>query len=192
MSWNLNLQMIETCSCNMMCPCWYGVQELMLMDKGWCATAMALRIESTAVLIFDFPGPTLFDGDGTSRVYIDDGASEEQIRELIPILQGEKGGPMAILASLTSTWLPAVTAAMGVHEEGDSLSVTVEGFGEVKSDLLRNDAGDQVTMQNAGMGVNLGAIDVELAPSASRWSDPAMPRVFDTRSGGRSNVAWAP
>src|SRR5688572_3869646 len=29
MPWTLSGEMIETCSCNMLCPCWYGVQELM-------------------------------------------------------------------------------------------------------------------------------------------------------------------
>jgi hypothetical protein len=34
MAWNLTADFIETCSCNMLCPCWYGVRELMVMDQG--------------------------------------------------------------------------------------------------------------------------------------------------------------
>src|SRR5438876_957919 len=26
MAWNLTADFIETCSCNMLCPCWYGVR----------------------------------------------------------------------------------------------------------------------------------------------------------------------
>ena len=33
MAWNLKGQMIQSCSCNMFCPCWFGVQELMIMDE---------------------------------------------------------------------------------------------------------------------------------------------------------------
>jgi hypothetical protein len=29
MAWNLTAEFTETCSCNMLCPCWYGVKELM-------------------------------------------------------------------------------------------------------------------------------------------------------------------
>ncbi len=50
-----------------------------------------------------FPGPTLFDGDGTARLYIDDGASAEQCRELEAIFQAKKGGPWAILGGLITT-----------------------------------------------------------------------------------------
>ena len=202
MAWNLNAQMIETCSCNMMCPCWYGVQELMLMDQGWCATAMAFRIQDGAsdgvsfgkralVIAYDFPGPTLFDGNGTARLYVDDGASADQLRELEAIMQGKKGGPMEVLAPLTSKWLPTASAKIDVQEDGDTVILNVAGFGEVKSDLLKNDAGQQVTMQNAGMGVTMGAHNVELAPSGSRWSDPDMPRQFETKSGGRATVSWS-
>ena len=44
MAWNLTADFTETCSCNMLCPCWYGVKELMVMDQGWCASAWLLRV----------------------------------------------------------------------------------------------------------------------------------------------------
>ena len=43
MAWRLTGQLIETCSCNMFCPCWFTVQDLMIMDQGWCASAIAFR-----------------------------------------------------------------------------------------------------------------------------------------------------
>ena len=43
MAWRLTGQLVETCSCNMFCPCWFTVQELMIMDQGWCASAIAFR-----------------------------------------------------------------------------------------------------------------------------------------------------
>ena len=58
----------------MLCPCWFTVQELMIMDQGWCASAIAFRARDgnsdgvalggrTVVFAVDFPGPTLFDGN---------------------------------------------------------------------------------------------------------------------------------
>src|SRR5438309_3725707 len=89
MTWNIKGEMIESCSCNMFCPCWFGVKDLMVMDQGWCRGAIATLIQQgaadgvdiggrTVVIGVDFPGPTLFDGNGTARVYVDDGASAEQ------------------------------------------------------------------------------------------------------------------
>ena len=104
MAWNLTADFIETCSCNMLCPCWYGVRELMVIDQGWCASVWLLRVQQgnaegvtlggrTLAMAFDFPGPTLYDGNGTARLYIDDGASAEQRRELEAIFQGTKERP---------------------------------------------------------------------------------------------------
>ena len=45
MSWAIKGEFVEACSCNMLCPCWYGVQELMIMDQGWCASPWLIRIE---------------------------------------------------------------------------------------------------------------------------------------------------
>jgi len=111
MAWQMTGQLIESCSCNMFCPCWFTVQELMIMDQGWCAGAMVFRAREgnsdgvtldgrTVVFVIDFPGPTMFDGNATARLYIDDGANADQRRELEAICSGNKGGPMSALAPL--------------------------------------------------------------------------------------------
>src|SRR5258705_10592863 len=82
MAWNLRGQVIETCSCNLFCPCWYGVKELMVMDRGWCNTTQWYLIQEgrsggidlagpTGVLAMDFPCPPLFNGNGTGRIFVD-------------------------------------------------------------------------------------------------------------------------
>ena len=98
MAFRVKGELVENCSCNMLCPCWYGVQELMIMDQGWCATPLLARIDEgvsdgvdisgqNLVLGMFYPGPTLFDGNGTGRVYIDDRCTPEQERELEKIFQ---------------------------------------------------------------------------------------------------------
>ncbi len=200
MAWRLTGQLIETCSCNMFCPCWFTVQELMLMDQGWCASAIAFRVSEgtsdgvnlsgrTAIFAVDFPGPTLFDGNATARLYIDAAASPEQRRELEAILSGQKGGPMAALAPLISTWLPARTARIAVADEADAITVTVHDTGRVQSRLVRDGQGQGFTMRGGGFVAALGMEEVELAPSASRWTDPDL-RQFETKSGARGNFSW--
>src|SRR5262245_25134066 len=127
MSWNLKAELIETCSCNMLCPCWFAVQELMVMDQGWCDNVLVFRTlegssegvplgSRTVVMAADFPGPTLFDGKGTARLYIDDGATADQHRELEAIFQGKKGGPMEIFAGLVAKWLPTQSEKIDIQE----------------------------------------------------------------------------
>jgi hypothetical protein len=67
MTWNLSGKMVENCTCNMLCPCWFGVKELMIMDQGYCAAPILFRIQNGSidgvdlkrrdvVLAVDFPG----------------------------------------------------------------------------------------------------------------------------------------
>jgi|RhiMethySRZTD1v2_1073278.scaffolds.fasta_scaffold49807_2 hypothetical protein len=205
MAWNLTADFIETCSCNMLCPCWYGVRELMVMDQGWCASTWLLRVQHgqadgvnlggrTVAMTLDFPAPTLYDGDGTARLYIDDGASADQRRELEGHLPGHEGGPMAIVGGLVATWLPTQTTQIAVQEQGGTLTATVAGFGEVRSQPLTNDAGQPTLMQNTGFTTALQFDNqaAQLAPSGgTRWADPAMPRPFETKSGAVATFTWS-
>jgi hypothetical protein len=201
MAWRLKGQLVETCSCNMFCPCWFTVQELMLMDQGWCASAFAFRTREgqsdgvdlggrTVVLATDFPGPTLFDGNATARLYIDDAASAEQRRELEAICSGRKGGPIAAIAPLIAKWLPARSAKIDVADDGETITVAVADAGRVESRRLRDPQGQGFTLRGGGFVSALGMQEVDLAPSGSSWTDPDLRR-FETKSGARGEFAWS-
>jgi hypothetical protein len=202
MAWNLKGQMIESCSCNMFCPCWFGVQELMIMDQGWCASVIGFRIREgrsdgvaldgrKVVFTPDFPGPTLFDGNATARVFVDEGADEAQQRELEAIFQGRKGGPMENLAPLVATWLPTKKASIGIEEERETITVSVAGAGEMRSQLLRDPQGNAFTLRGGGFVSGLGLEEANLAPTSAGWADPEMPKRFETKSGVRGDFTWS-
>lgn len=201
MAWNLSGQLIETCSCNMFCPCWFGVQELMVMDAGYCATGLAFRIRDgnadgsdlggrTVVIVGVFPGPTLFDGNGTARVYLDDGTPAEQRPVLEEIFTGKRGGPMEILGGLMSTWLPTESVPMEIADEGDRITISLGAVGQVASQLLRDGSGQSFTLRGGGFVAGLGMEEAELAPSASRLMDPDLQR-YETKSGARGMFSWS-
>lgn len=201
MAWRLTGQFIETCSCTMLCPCWFGVPELAIQDQGWCATAAAVRVQEgeadgvslagqTVVIAFDFPD-VIFNGGGTGRLYLDQRASAEQRRALEAIFTGRQGGPMEALAALLSTWLPSRTAPLDVTDDGDAVTVKVGDIGRVESRRLRDGEGKDFTLRGGGFLTGLRMEALELAPSNSRWSDPEMPRQFETKSGGRAPISWS-
>ena len=200
MAWHLTGQLIETCSCNMFCPCWFTVQELMVMDQGWCASAIAFRAREgssdgidlsgrTVVFAVDFPGPTLFDGNGTARLYIDDAANTDQRRELEAICSGRKGGPMAAVAPLVARWLPARSTRIDIANNGDTVLLMVGDAGRLESRRLRDPQGEGFTLRGGGFVSGLGMQEVDIAPSASRWTDPDL-RHFETKSGARGQFSW--
>ncbi len=203
MGWNLSGEMIESCSCNVLCPCWYGVQDLMEMDQGWCDSTLLFRASEgnssgvelgglTVVVATAFPGPTLLDGDGTARLHIDERASAEQRRELESIFQGKQGGPMEILGGLVSNWLPTQYCDIDVEDDGKKLTARVGDVGVVRSEVLENEAGTAITTQGAGFAVAFNFDDAafKVAPSRTEWSDPKMPRPMQTKSGARATWQW--
>jgi hypothetical protein len=202
MAWNLSGELIESCSCNMFCPCWFGVPELMEMDQGWCNGILAFRVNEgnangtdlggrAVVLSAHFPGPTMFDGNGTGRIYVDEGADDEQERELEAIFKGEKGGPMANIAPLISTWQPTRRANVDINTDGETITVSAEGAGEMQSKLLRDGEGNAFAMRGGGFIAAFGFEEVNLAPTSSQWTDDEIPGRFEVKSGGRGDIAWS-
>ncbi len=197
-TWNLTGRMVESCSCNIMCPCWLPLSEGIKMDRGWCDSAFLFRIDRgrsgrvdlagrTVAVAMAFPGPTLDDGGGTARVYIDEGASAEEARELEAIFQGRRGGGMKGLGSLVASWLSTRSTSISVRETKGELVATIGSFGTVRSRRLKNKEDRPVRLQNVTL---LGASPIDLAPSASEWRDPEMPRTFRTESGGMGKISW--
>ncbi|MBI3280731.1 MAG: DUF1326 domain-containing protein [Acidobacteria bacterium] len=205
MAWNLTAQFNETCSCNMLCPCWFAVKELMLMDRGWCAGTYLFRIQAgsaggvdlagcTLLLAAHFPGPTLFDGNGIARLYMDErSVNQAQRTALEEIFQGKKGGPMEVLAGLIATWLPTAVTEIAVRERDGTVTAEVSGFGTAESTKLLDEAGKEMALYNCGFAHLLRTEKqaIYLAPSSTRWSDPSLPAPFETRSGANAVCRWA-
>ena len=204
MGWNVKGELVESCSCNMLCPCWYGVKELMIMDQGWCASPWFIRIKDgesngvnisglNVVLVMFFPGPTLLDGNGTARLHIDETADESQRRELEAIFTAKRGGPMEVPAALLSKWLPTMFSKFDVSETSGTLTAKVGEHGVIVSKRLVNEAGGLMTMKNAGFAMALRFKNniADLAPSeGSSWADPELPNNWIGRSGAVGQITW--
>jgi hypothetical protein len=204
MAWKLTGEFVETCSCNMLCPCWYGKAELMVMDQGWCATSILVRVRDgnyegtdlsgqSAVVGLFFPGPTMFDGNGTGRIYIDDRATADQQGALEKILQGQSGGGMEVPASLLSNWLPTKHSKITVDAQNGKIQATIGGDGEMVSQRLVNDLGDKMTMQDAAFALafQFEGASADLAPSeGTSWNDPEMPQPWVGKSGAVGQIVW--
>jgi uncharacterized protein DUF1326 len=108
------------------------------------------------------------------------------------IFQGKRGGPMEMISSLTSKWLPTQSTKININEDGNNLTVTVGSFGKMKYRELKNESGRTMTLQGAGFASAFGMDDetFALAPSASQWSDPDLLHQFSTKSGVMAKFSW--
>jgi hypothetical protein len=133
MSWNVTGSYVETCSCELMCPCNLSMDHGATYDFCRVTLVFNLRdgqIEGTevggrrVVLIAETP-KVMTEGNWRLGVYVDDGASDEQFDKLVKVFGGQLGGPMGALAPLVGELVGVERAAIEVTDDGLLHSVRV-------------------------------------------------------------------
>jgi hypothetical protein len=133
MSWNLTGSYVETCSCELMCPCNLSFDHGATYDFCRVTLVFDIRegeIEGTDVggrkvaAIADTP-KVMTEGNWRLGVFIDDQATDEQFGKLVQVFGGQLGGPMAALAPLIGEMLGVERAAIEIGHDGLRHSVRV-------------------------------------------------------------------
>ena len=151
MAWKISGTYYAPCSCSVGCPCLLGEMEGD-QEGGWCSGMVAVDVSSgesdgvdlsgtKAVAIADWPKGFLA-GDGTGRVYVDEGASEEQARELEAILTGQKGGTLEPMGQLITKFLDSKRALISFDTSGDTRRISVGDIGEAVFEPLKGPTGE--------------------------------------------------
>jgi hypothetical protein len=134
MAWSLKGSYVETCSCELMCPCNLSLDHGATYDFCRVTLAFDIRegeIEGTdigglkVVAIADTP-KVMTEGNWRLGVFIDEQATEEQGEKLVQVFSGQLGGPMAGLVPLIGEMLGVERAKIEVHDDGLRHSVRVE------------------------------------------------------------------
>jgi hypothetical protein len=125
-AWNLTGSYVETCSCELMCPCNMSFDHGATYD--FCRALLVFSIKEGSVegtdiagcklaLIADTP-KVMTDGNWRVGVFVNEEATDEQFDGLVKVFSGQLGGPMAGLAPLIGEMLGAERATFKVEEEG--------------------------------------------------------------------------
>jgi hypothetical protein len=133
MAWSLEGSYVETCSCELMCPCNLSIDHGATYD--FCRVTFVFDIREGEVdgtdigglkvaLIADTP-KVMTEGNWRVGVFIDDQASEEQGEKLVQVFSGQAGGPMAALAPLVGEIVGVERARIEVQDDGLRHSVRV-------------------------------------------------------------------
>ena len=133
MSWSIEGTYFETCSCELMCPCNFSFDHGATYD--YCRVTLVFDIREGEVEGTDVGGRTLAvvadtpkvmtEGNWRLGMFVDDGASDEQVQKLTAVFSGQVGGPMAGLAPLIGEVLGVERAPIEVVEDGLSHSVRI-------------------------------------------------------------------
>jgi len=133
MSWNLRGSFVETCSCELMCPCNLSLDHGATYD--FCRATFVFNIREGMVegadiagckvaIIADAP-KVMTDGNWRVGLFVGDEASDAQFDALARVFSGQLGGPMAGLAPLIGELLGVERAAIEINDDGLRHSVRV-------------------------------------------------------------------
>ena len=133
MSWHLKGSYVETCSCELMCPCNLSFDHGATYD--FCRVTLVFNIREGEIEGTDIGGlkvaaiadtpKVMTDGNWRLGVFVDERATDEQLEKLVQVFGGQLGGPMAALAPLVGEMLGVERAAIEVRDDGLRHSVRV-------------------------------------------------------------------
>jgi hypothetical protein len=133
MSWNLKGSYVETCSCELMCPCNLSFDHGATYD--FCRVVLVFNIREGEIEGTDISGlkvaaiadtpKVMTDGNWRLGVFIDEQATTEQADKLVAVFSGQLGGPMAAIVPLVGEMLGVERAAIEVLDDGLRHSVRV-------------------------------------------------------------------
>jgi hypothetical protein len=126
MSWSLKGSYVETCSCELMCPCNLSFDHGATYD--FCRVSLAFNIREGEIEGIDIAGrkvvaiadtpKVMTDGNWRLGVFVDDQATDEQMEKLVQVFGGQLGGPMAALAPLVGEMLGVERAQIEIDDDG--------------------------------------------------------------------------
>jgi len=133
MAWHLKGRYVETCSCDLMCPCNTSFDHGATYD--YCRVTLVFdlvegEIDGTDIgglkvaAIADTP-KVMTEGNWKLGVFVDENASDEQADKLVKVFTGQLGGPMGGLAPLVGEMRGVERAAIEVNHDGLRHSVRV-------------------------------------------------------------------
>ena len=199
MSWNLKGSYVETCSCELMCPCNLSLDHGATYD--FCRVTLVFNVREGTVdgtdiagckvaLIADTP-KVMTEGNWRVGVFVDDAASDDQFEKLVQVFSGQLGGPMAGLAPLIGEMLGVERAAIVVEDDGVRHSVRVgDGIDFEVHDIVPFGVETGEPVRFAGMFHPVGS-DLTMA-EANRSRISAFGIEYDAKTGlSTSDFSWA-
>jgi hypothetical protein len=133
MAWNLKGSYVETCSCDLICPCNATFDHGATYD--YCRVTLVFNITDGEVEGTDVSGlkvaaiaespKVMTDGNWRLGIFVDETASDEQAEKLVGVFTGQLGGPMGALAPLIGENLGVERAPIEIQEDGLRHSVKI-------------------------------------------------------------------
>jgi hypothetical protein len=133
MSWQLKGTYVETCSCDLICPCNASFDHGAVYD--YCRVTLVFNIREGEIEGTDVSGlkfaaiadtpKVMTDGNWRLGMFVDETATDEQADKLTAVFGGQLGGPMAGLVPLVGEVLGVERVPIEVVDDGLRHSVRI-------------------------------------------------------------------
>jgi hypothetical protein len=199
MSWHLKGNYVETCSCELMCPCNLSFDHGATYD--FCRVTLVFNIREGEIEGTDIGGlkvaaiadapKVMTEGNWRLGVFVDERATDEQFDKLVQVFGGQLGGPMAALAPLVGEMLGVERAAIEVDDDGLRHRVRVgDGIDFEIEDIVPFGVETGEPVRFAGMFHPVGS-DLTMAEATSSRIDAFGIRYEGKTGLSKSDFSWA-
>jgi len=155
MSYKLEGSLLEVCNCEVLCPCWIGVDP----DNGTCDSALAHHYERGEIDGVDVSGLTLaftvhipgnvLAGNWRAVVWVDEKATKEQEEALLTVYTGKQGGPIADLVQLIGEVVAVKRAPITFEVKEGKGNLKVGNVADCEMEPFVGPNGDVTTLHNS-------------------------------------------
>jgi hypothetical protein len=133
MSWKIKGSYVETCSCDLICPCNASFDHGATYD--YCRVTLVFNIKEGEIEGTDVGGlkvaaiadtpKVMTEGNWKLGMFVDENANDEQVEKLTAVFGGQLGGPMAGLVPLVGEMLGVERVPIEVVDDGVRHSVKI-------------------------------------------------------------------
>ena len=142
--WRVEGDLVSACNCEFGCPCNFNASPTDGRCNGtyvWCiqqGNFGDVRLDGLYMgLAAESPGP-IHEGHMVAQAIIDSMASDREREALLKLVTGEVGGPFAVFASVTETFLDPIYARFAADIRGLDSRIVVVGVFEMGLTTVKN------------------------------------------------------
>jgi hypothetical protein len=144
-TYRVRAQSVEACNCALGCNCYFGGTP----NEGICEFVIGYEVQEgrfgdvdlkgvRAVVAAKYPN-AIHEGHGHVVLFVDQGASPEQVSALVTILSGQAGGmPWEAIAATVEKFEGPILRAIEIDTDGRRGRVRIDGAVEVETTPIRN------------------------------------------------------
>ena len=187
MAYKLEGSLLEVCDCQVLCPCWVGIDP----DNGTCNSALAHHFDKgeidgvdvsglTLAFIVFIPGNVLA-GNWRAVVHIDQRATKAQEEALLTVYTGKQGGPVADLVKLVGEVVSIERSPIAFAVEEGKGTLRIGSVADCEMEPFRGPSGEVTTLHDSIFSTIPGSPAYVAKATRFKLKNPALGQNIDLK-----------